>query len=323
MRENKFINITFDYIPREISNKVKAITLFLIILGHNHQLMPNDGSSAAFYWLYNFHVSTFFILPFLYKAKSNLDIKTELLNAFARNLIPFFYFYTICYIINCIYMKMDFLFSYYLAGFVHWGVSTKETCGFAFPWFLQAFFILQVIKILSNKYKLIYLSSIFAGMIIILYAKDIPYALFESSISFKMFFLGTMTLICIRYFKSLYIYFMIVIFIISTTWFFITSSNTTPIKWILSMSGFCTILAISTIKYGFLEKLLQYIGKHSLIIYLTHVFIYNALAIVIPSAFAILNLLLTTSISVGIAYILDKTPTIKNILLPRKFPFIR
>lgn len=63
------------FIPQAQSNIIKAISILLIILGHNHILAPQDKNTLLFNFLYSFHVSIFFILPFFYNKTTKLNKK--------------------------------------------------------------------------------------------------------------------------------------------------------------------------------------------------------------------------------------------------------
>ena len=92
------MNKIIDFINIQQSNSIKAIIMLLIVLGHNHILAPNNESSHLFGYLYRFHVSIFFILPFFYNRYDCL-CKEAINKIIVRNSIPYVLFFLLCYLL--------------------------------------------------------------------------------------------------------------------------------------------------------------------------------------------------------------------------------
>lgn len=82
-------NNTSPYISREDSVAIKATALLLVIWGHNHYLTPLN--TPFLWWLYQFHVVVFFILPIFYDSqKNNLKHTLKIYQLGVLSPIPFF-----------------------------------------------------------------------------------------------------------------------------------------------------------------------------------------------------------------------------------------
>lgn len=82
---------------KDESNAIKGLLIFLIILGHNS--IFTKSIPGSFGYLYTFHVQTFFVLPFLYGAKT-LALKDSFKKNFARLYYPFIVFFIVLSIVN-------------------------------------------------------------------------------------------------------------------------------------------------------------------------------------------------------------------------------
>lgn len=148
-----------NYLSRDESTAIKGLLIFLIILGHNAVLTQSVKSIMPF--LYLFHVKLFFIIPFLYKVKTN-TFKVSLEKNFIRLYYPyliFFIFLSILYyftskVINDPHQiaknllsiqdnEILFFFNTILTGNPY---LIDYFTGYQFLWFLPVMFSLNIVK---------------------------------------------------------------------------------------------------------------------------------------------------------------------------------
>lgn len=302
------------------SNIIKAITILLIILGHNHILAPQSGNSLLFKFLYNFHVSIFFILPFFYNKKSELN-KENISKIISRNGIPYILFFTFCYLIyHFIFIKNGFNILEFLGGFTNApGYNTKNTTGFVFLWFLPVFLLMSLYKLIGNQYKWAMMVFFFIGLSICInrqayiFMWHAPFYILKALYYYAM---GLSTYILYKYIK--YMNYIGSIFFIVLTVLHWTNHHQIN-AYYFSIAGFCALKELTTLIDLSRITLLKLIGKYSLPIYLIHVFIYTALEKILPNTLigGLMIYVLTVSISLLISIGIYKISILKSFLFPR------
>ena len=273
------------HIPIEQSNIIKAIAMLLIVLGHNHILAPYENMTELhlFEYLYSFHVSLFFILPFFYGKKSKLD-RNNLSKTIVRNGVPYIIFFTFGYLVTHVILGTHghFSISEFLGGIID-APGCRNSSGFVFLWFLPVFMLVSIIRMLGDKYK--WMMAVFSIIGIIICVNGQAYVLMWHSPFFilKALFYYAMGFCCYclgKYIKHMDFIGLAVFVILSVLYwtdtyhartFYFSISGFFAIKWVTGMVDFSKI------------KMLNLIGKYSLCIYLIHVFIYNVLERLIPN----------------------------------------
>lgn len=295
------------YIDKKESTTLKGIAILLIIWGHIHSL-DIIGLNV-----YHYHLAQFFILPFFYNRTQNLtwdSLKKNLISCF----IPYTVFFIFCCIISYIALGTKWQWWEYILGYFNApGYETKQICGFVFPWFLLCYFFVLLYLSITNKYKWFAVIPILVGCICcvdfqnftwnILFRND-PFMLIRASYYFLMGTIAVFLFKYIPYFRILGTMLFVILMVLMYK----------GIMWdnfIYGITGFAFFWQLS---YWLKEiRFLNFIGKHSLYIYLTNVFIINALSLFIPYTIlgGLIICFLTIIITCLLAIIINKSRTIK------------
>lgn len=131
-------------ISREQSAALKGLLICLIVLGHN-VFFSEVFHTGCWVWLYSFHVSCFFILPFFYPER---EFSWQRVKKNARRLLwPYTYMFVSLFLVNYFIRKeatMDGgLVNTYLTGNQY---RLKDYTGFQYLWFLPPMFSMLVFK---------------------------------------------------------------------------------------------------------------------------------------------------------------------------------
>lgn len=139
------------YISKDDSSAIKGLLTILIIIGHNHIMAPKTSPLMAY--LYTFHVTCFFILPWLYNNKKKLTVKT-LGSIIYRNWIPYIIFFVfslgVFTVLESKHPDIAELFSAFIIGSQK---LLKENVGVLFLWFLPTFCTFSILKMASDNNK--------------------------------------------------------------------------------------------------------------------------------------------------------------------------
>ncbi len=304
------------------SNIIKAIAILLIILGHNHILAPQSNSSLLFEFLYKFHVSIFFILPFFYNKKNELN-KENIYKVISRNGIPYLLFFAFCYFVyHFIFIKDGFNLLEFFGGIINApGYNAKNTTGFVFLWFLPVFLLMSLYRLIGNRYHRIALSFFLIGFIICInkqaynFMWHSPFYILKALYYYAM---GLSTYILYKYIKYMN-YIGTIAFIVLTFlyWTDYHQINT----FYFSIAGFCALREITTLIDFSKIFLLRVIGEYSLSIYLIHVFIYNVLEKLLPNTIigGIIIYGLTVSISLLVSIGIYRINILRSFLFPKSW----
>ena len=166
-------------IDRNHSTAMKGFLIIFVVFGHN--LFVGEFNHGFYDWVYSFHVSSFFLLPFFYP---DHRLSLDRIKIYAKRLLwPYSYLFVFFYIIYGIVSKSwnyDIgCFRTFIAGdFYKISYYTK----FQYIWFLPALFSMLVIKdtaTIANKRignVLIFVSAMFFVMFgIFLYHRPYPF----------------------------------------------------------------------------------------------------------------------------------------------------
>ncbi|MDE7160132.1 MAG: hypothetical protein K2O24_04735 [Muribaculaceae bacterium] len=93
MRDIVADNAEVSLLTREQSNAVKGLLIALVVLGHNKYVMQGGMSNV---YLYSFHVYAFYYLPFLYDFR-----KMAWGGFFRKNLVRLYVPYTVFFLLVC------------------------------------------------------------------------------------------------------------------------------------------------------------------------------------------------------------------------------
>lgn len=296
------IDFSTSLLTRKESNIIKGILILLVVIGHNGILMGKaPGLEVVPFnrYLYSFHVYCFFFLPFLYNVPSfTLErIKKDFSHLFRPYLMGVFLLSILFYIQNK---------TINLSG-VLWAILNgseyvlKQNLGASFLWFIPSMFTLLFFRnlfiSLKNKYLYVFFSLSLISFLIfygfqIIYSLDagrflvfgaIP-ALSYFSIAYIVRFIFEKTINNQRFRRT-----FICLGILSTLIFFYFD-NCDINKYIeqifsrffLAISVFlciCVLVKMYSDKVFF--RLFEFLGGISMEIYLIHIFIYNALLLLL------------------------------------------
>lgn len=278
-------------LTREQSNYIKGILILLIVLGHNSVLMHIKSEDVWLKnWLYSFHVRFFLFLPFLYNFRE-FTISRVKKNA-RRLLVPYIYIFTILLAINS-YSTHSFDFVNTIkACFTGSQSLLRDAIGLKYIWFLPTMFSILTFKDLSYTNKAIKLSLIIIGVICIalqiLYLisqdidENIPFGIylaifnFPIAVGLRWYLEHTKkiehNLMCFIFFAAL----------LTVIWFILH-----PQKYIWSLFMY-VLLPISIFPVIFywsklsnaeskFTRIIIFLGKLSMGIYLVHQIIFNIL----------------------------------------------
>jgi len=315
-------NTRISYLSIDQSNALKGLLMLLIILGHNHILVPQTGQLIVY--LYKFHIYCFFILPFLYNKRTDLNIK-NIVDIFVKNWIPYLFFFLISYFIYHVIVSKDKFFNInFLYGFLNGSTdATKNTAGFICLWFMPAYCSMSIVMLIynnTNKYVkpiilliafTFYCFSGYSGFTIRKLFPIIPFAITQG---FYYFTFGFVTKLLLD--KILYIqYIGALIFIIISV-----------LYWTVKLDNFYLVFSFSAFLFVYtfrnlLQKipLLINIGKYSFPIYLLHIFVYNFLEILMQRTllFGFIDYVLTVAISMLIGYWMINIDFIRKLIFPK------
>lgn len=310
------------FISQNQSNIMKAIAMLLIILGHNHILAPQDESTPLLGFLYSFHVSIFFILPFFYNRKDTLN-KENISKIVVRNGVPYLLFFIFCYAVyHFALIKNGFNIAEFFGGIVNApGYNAKNTTGFVFLWFLPVFMLMSLCKLIGNRYKWIMALFFLIGFIICVNREAYVFMWHAPFYILKALFYYAMGLSA--YFLCKYVkyinYIGTIAFIVLTILYWTDYYQAQTFYF--SLAGFFMLWELTT-RIDFSKMpLLSLIGKYSLPIYLTHVFIYNVLERILPHTllWGILIYFITIGLSLLISMSIYKIEIIRKFLFPKSW----
>lgn len=312
-------NNTSPYISREDSIAIKATALLLVIWGHNHYLTPLN--TPFLWWLYQFHVVVFFILPIFYDSQKK-QFKTYLKNLSTRCLVPYTFFYVTCLLVSLITHKIHYSgFIELMKGYFHiGGVTADNAVGFQFVWFLMAFYVFSIIRYIGSENKYVNIVFLLVGSIISLIGADNRAIL---NLNFPLYLSQTLyfyTLGCFAFWLNKHIKYCscicLVIFGISSYLFFIGGVHYTDV--FVTLTGFFFVWQSSKLfkRFGWFQA----IGRLSLEIYLIHIYVYCILDIIMPHNWycQLVVYVLTVVVSYFLAKLIHKCDVVRRLLFPNR-----
>ncbi len=321
--------------------------MILIVFCHN-SLLNIDLDTGEYLphrrYIYMFHVTCFFLLPILYGyngiyKKGMRNIWLDVKKGFVSCWIPYTWLFVL-FVLYGIYQYRDFAETQLLYSYI---IGTQSPMawilGVHFLWFLPSMFALLFWKsVWYNSNQIIQWVIIIMG--VFLFVQDafrpfnalniwdsVPFSLMQG-IKYLVialivrFFLEHFT-ICQGLIASLS--FMLLL----TVWFILDEkvpdiekyTQVTIRMWLMPITVFPLLYYLKHLWIK--SRILLFVGKYSLFIYVFHVFVYN---IINPLALFVfeqsyllgfLTFILTLILSCYCSYLLDKTIYLKKILFPK------
>ena len=290
-------------ISREQSTAIKGFLMLLIVLGHCYFLTRNAETGEKFLYrdfLYLFHVSCFFILPWLYGSGRSIigggrNLVSNTLKDIVRLGRPYFVFFAVFAIIQWILNRSSFDISTIaltVKAFIFGDInSIKNSTNCSFLWFLPAMISCNLFRnlwyISSTGWRIMIIAlSLAIWSAIILRCIDqydlytyVPFAIIQG-LQFIIFCAISDTLL--RNFgnnKWLYLIALIVFINIVLVYFCQWRDHLIDIYQLLAliMPVIAMLLIYKAKAYLAKSRLLSIVGQYSLYIYLTHVIVLNLL----------------------------------------------
>ena len=309
-------------LSREDSITIKGILIILIVLGHMKPLIP--WPSPMFSWLYSFHVACFFILPFFYESPPVINIRQQILKMVVRTGIPFFFTFLLCILSHLIIEKRaeeicNISFAL-MTGSVEY-LDRYANAGFL--WFLQSYFSMSVFIVLADKYKYLRYAILLIGLY--LWCINIGlmhyyerHCILGIPVALKYYFAGY---ICRNLFCKFNIlqWISIVLFTLFTVLKLsdYTAIIPTKISFFALMGAFVILLKISPFVKN---PIFTLFGKHSLTVYLLHLFVYTLLLMLSPiQGFwgGLILFIATLSISLMLSLLIGHIQWLRKLYTPR------
>lgn len=309
------------YIPKQQSTAIKAIAMLLIVLGHNHILAPQEaGHSELFEYLYKFHVSIFFILPFFYDHQQSLDW-ASVKKILAKCGIPYILFFAFSYFVyHFAFLKDAGSVAEFFGGLVGApGCGHKLVTGFVFLWFLPVFMLMSLFKLVGSWSKWLMALFFSAGFVICVWSEAYVVMWHSPFYVLKALYYYSMGLSCcfvarnvphagilgVVSFLVLSVLYWMGIF--RAGYFCFSLSAFLSIKWLTSIVDFSRF------------RWLLLIGQYSLSIYLVHVFIYNVLERLLPNSLlaGMVIYVLTILFSLAVSLLIYKVTFLRQFIFPQ------
>lgn len=268
------------------SNAAKGILILLIVLGHNKYLMSGGWSNL---FLYSFHVYAFYFLPFLYDFR-NSGLKKLLKKNLIRLYVPYSAVFLLLILITTFYGKTPSLKDGAMAYVCGSQFLLYNNLGFgSFLWFIPTMFSILFYRwIYYNigfRYRCVMLAA--SAICLIGFAYVIPafvYTWIYSPMCLTVALGMILPAVCLREFCKRLKYPVLAMAFFSLT---VAMMVIYPLKdeygitYLTINRLICPILIFSFLlsirKFLAGHKILIDFGKESFKIYLIHIFIYNAI----------------------------------------------
>lgn len=276
--------------------------------------------SWIFFWLYQFHVMMFFVLPFFYKRSKKSQIVATILKDLKRIYVPYIWFFTFSVIVySLLYHKSMPSFFQFLQGLLPLRMDKiSELAGVKFLWFAPVFIFFSVLYATYQRCGLIIKTIIivvsFVAFILVFIKEDYHIIFLYAG---YYFFCGL--LISMIYRKSSDLINMIsTFFFIVLSFLFFMRIDLAPLFQLLLPITFWGILLLCK---SYLSKvyLLKELGKYSFPIYMIHFYINSLMESVLH--FTIINGAISLVFTIGLSYLvvilLQKIPFFNAVVFPK------
>ena len=329
-------------------NVLKGLLILLIVVGHNRYF--SSLSISLFLNLYSFHVLGFLFLPFIHPPK---DLTWRNVRDYlVRYYVPFILFYVFACILYFMTFTREcsisaFLWKTLVSAIVASPELVKEMSGFQMFWFLPALFSLVVFRMAYgarkgvSRYVLLsvfILCHFFVGGLPVILKRYIPFGLHIACYCVVPGLLAKLAMARLANVKNIHV--LIVGSAVTLLLFRLQTAFGTemdlgnlylytilqPAKLLLhdalALSAFLTLVAMAGLRV--LAPCFERIGKHSLLIYLVHSFVFQSFTRWIAVHLNIgdvplflLSLAYTVAVSAVVASLLSRCPFTKGLVTPR------
>lgn len=308
------------YLNREESESIKGLLIILIIIGHNYMLCNLCFDSLIFFWLYQFHVMMFFVLPFFYRRSDKPQVRKTFLKGLRRIYVPYIWIFTFSVIIySLLYHKGMPSFIQFLQGLLPLRLDDiTEVAGVKFLWFAPAFILFSSLYAFFQKYgwgvKTLVIVVSFVSFMLVFSERGSHIVFLKVG---YYFFCGLFIAMVYRKSSDLIRMIATFSFILLSVLFFM-QINLIPLYQLLLPITFWGMMLFCK---SYLSKvyLLKELGKYSFPIYMIHFYINSALEFVLP--FTVVNGVISLVITVGVSYwgiiLLQKIPVFNAIIFPK------
>lgn len=292
------MDLSQSIISHRDSQILKGILILLIVLGHNGILMgkaPGLEVNTVNRYLYHFHVYLFLILPFLYNAGTLTwsNVKKHFIRLYKPYTVLFLLLIAANFVLYRAVPDPRNLVCAYVTGNEP---LIKDAIGASFPWFLPTMFSILLMRDWSNGRNM--LPVLLVSIIIFVLARVFDlFTLYEinwfagAGIAIAYYSVAIIArVICNRLNVEIkYGKLVTAIAIISSILFFVFSDSFSASllfklnAWlIMPLSIFASLyFGVRFMKDTKMTKGIVYLGKHSLAIYMLHMFIYNVFELII------------------------------------------
>ena len=335
---------TKSLMTREESTAMKGLLMVLIVLCHNALLNNSlvDGSLLPHRrFIYLFHSTCFFILPIMYGYTYKYGVEHRWRNIidytwrnFVRCWVPYtwFFFLIVCV---CLFLNRELSLSEIMNAYI---IGTPSILSSSihniFLWFLPSMFAVSLIKTCwYNSIKCVKFIVVLLGMALMticILGKTKSVYLLENNIPFSLvlglrfFTIAFLVRGIIEWFGKITVMIACSCFLVIFTLLFFINNNvdlTSILRWLMPISVFPLLYYSRT--FLIRAQLLITIGKYSLYIYLTHIFVYYLVNPLLLLFFTnsyylgIISFIITLTISIGVSYLIDNSKLIKKLLFAR------
>lgn len=268
-------------LDKNTSDTIKGILIILIVLGHNSIL--TNSIDRLFSYLYSFHVIIFFILPWFYvQARPTITKSVKRCLKLYLYYLVFFILQVVLYniIIEPNFSLCDSVYAFFVGGH-H---TIKAVTGYQYLWFLPAFCVSMLLydlyAYIPSKARII--PNVLAFVVFCVFTQ-LHYQEYNAPIQGVYF--ASVCIVCVFFYNLIYcnlnLVVSVVIFIVTS---FLVCSDVTsvyavPFMPFVAFFAIWNIVKILNIQYS---KLFIKLGQMSLMIYLIHPLVYQALLRVVP-----------------------------------------
>lgn len=276
-------------------------------------------------YLYQFHVAGFFILPFFYQNSATLSWE-RVGTIIVRNWMPYLWVCCLCWLVfSAVKGSFEFGCQHVMDFFLGTQTPIRRSFGFVFPWFLPTYCSLSIMLLVARKYRYVFLLLALMGcatfmmswMEFYIFKKTVP---FGAGLALNYFASGAITFAIHKYVKYGRYIGAFAFVALSVCWWLKLSLGV--LYHFMPATFFLLLLTIAPLMNS---KWLQMLGKHSLGIYLFHVFVLNFLFRLLPhtQVWGWLEFIISLLISLLLIMCIDKVERLKRFMFPHSVKDLR
>ena len=299
-----------DNLDKNTSDIIKGILIILIVLGHNSILTSSiDG---LYSYLYSFHVIIFFILPWFY-VQSRPTI-TKSVNRCKKLYLYYLFFFILQIILYNLLIDNNFSLCNSVHAFILGGHhALKDVTGYMYLWFLPAFCFSMLLYDLYNgiAQHLRIIPNVLAFVVVCLFTQ-LTYQNYNAFVQAVYF--ASVGITSVGIYNIMHLYMNRTVSVVAFILLSILVCTDVTSVYVLPFMPFVAFFAIWDIaKFLSISKnnIIVSVGKMSLMIYLIHPLVYQALLRVIPNmtnqiVYGVIILILTLGLTIFSSYVIEK-----------------